>query len=232
MPLCKLFPPLCVHMIESWPAEMGYSHWGRAGRPATFHYMHVLNYPRSAQCRLCGRFRQQSSPYLFPCINVLSVHDVCVSTFIPRWTLFFCQQIADFVKSSVADWITKVYVRVRARKFSPASFQAIKLFGHRSFNQRERKKHSAFVVFGLFSRAQMLVVSQQSHVPEKGKFRIVKQAMRVSSIWLPSHWFISGMPTRWKQKRRVMIFRPSFRRSVISHLLGLGCVYVALSEPK
>lgn len=132
MLLCKLFSPLCVLMIGSWPAEMGYVVCiGNAVRPATFHYMHVLNYPQR-NVGYVRQFRQQSSPYLFPCINVSSVHDVCASTFIPRWTLFFCQQrIADFVKSSVADWITRLDVRVRASKFSPASFQAIKLFGHR-----------------------------------------------------------------------------------------------------
>jgi hypothetical protein len=62
------------------------------------------------------------------------------------------------------------------------------------------KKLSAFVVFGLFSRAQMLVVSQQSHVPEKGKFRI-ERAMRVFRLFgCPltdlSHWDAHTLKTK------------------------------------
>jgi hypothetical protein len=83
------------------------------------------------------------------------------------------------------------------RKFSLASIQAIKLFGDR---REEKKTLGPFVVFGLFSRAQMLVVSQQSHVPEKGKFRI-ERAMRVFRLFgCPltdlSHWDAHTLKTK------------------------------------
>lgn len=150
---------------------------GRAGRNGIFAFWYAQELPGAVCHFIIARIEFSAAPRcrlaaivslfisLHQCLErAWSVH---ICTFIPRWTLFFCQQIADFVKSSVADWITGMYVW--ARKFSPASFQAIKLFGHRCCMRI--KKNTRRLLFGLFSRAQMLVVSQQSHVPEKGKFR-------------------------------------------------------------
>ena len=95
------------------------------------------------QCRLCGRFRQHSNrlPIYFPasmsraCMKCEYLHPK-VNLILLSANCRFCQ-----VKRCGLNYRDSVYdVRVRApRKFSPASFQAIKLFGHRREEKNTRR---------------------------------------------------------------------------------------------
>lgn len=93
-------------------------------------------------------------------------------------------------------------------------------------------------MFGLFSRAQMLVVSQQSHVPEKGKFRIELNA--ASERW---EFRLFGCPLCLIYRRDAHTLKTKAARDDIWTLIPAVCnivceasacqvVYVALSEPK
>jgi hypothetical protein len=160
--------------------------WVVAGRNGIFtHWVRDISlYARielsSEQCRLCGRFRQHSNrlPIYFPasmsracmkCARVPSSQGEPYS-FVSKLQILSSQALRIELQDSVYD----------AAQIFASIISSDKIV----WPSQRGKKHSAFVVFGLFSRTQMLVVSQQSHVPEKGK-RASDES--ISSIWLPSH---------------------------------------------